>query len=316
MLEANLDSLASLSKAFSDATYIFATTDSNQNIFHAIQHPEVLHPGQTAPAVTTPKLRRMVWSSLPSPRKWSGGLYTKVTMFDTKDDILEIIKAKPELQAKTSTLLVGFYATNALNVPELYGPRLESDGVYELALPMSGEIPVPMADLDSDMGKWVKALFEAAPGLTLVGSTELITWAEWLRLWAKHNGVSARYRRASTAEYSARVEGISDAVSEEFAFIEQYGFTGGDKSVVYPDQVRVLHFDLFEMKSDPRQVRQSGITIERSSMEEHIARCDWSSILGGHNFTSNLAVNVKDGATFVPAIYVVEALSFGHAREH
>lgn len=44
-------------------------------------------------------------------------------MFDTKEDILEIIKAKPELRHKTSALLIGFYATNALNVPELYGPQ-------------------------------------------------------------------------------------------------------------------------------------------------------------------------------------------------
>lgn len=46
---------------------------------------------------------------------------------------------------------------------------------------MSGDSPVPMADLQ-DMGKWVKALFEAPPDLTLVGSTETMTWKEWLQL--------------------------------------------------------------------------------------------------------------------------------------
>lgn len=47
MVEADLEDLDSLCEAFSGATHIFATTDSNQNIFHAIQHPEVLEEGQT-----------------------------------------------------------------------------------------------------------------------------------------------------------------------------------------------------------------------------------------------------------------------------
>lgn len=140
MISADLDSLPSLRQAFSGATHIFATTDSNQTIFRAIQDPSVLQPGQTArayarekelaqgkniaeAACTTPSLNRMVWSSLPSPRRWSNGQYTKVTMFDTKDEILEMFKTNSELKGKISTLLVGFYATNALNVPKLYGPQ-------------------------------------------------------------------------------------------------------------------------------------------------------------------------------------------------
>lgn len=140
MIQANLSDLTSLQKAFSGATHIFATTDSNQNIFHAIQHPEVLKPGQTPreyarekelgqgrniaeAASMIPTLQRIVWSSLPSPNKLSNGLYTKVTMFDTKEEILNIIELKSELRDKISTLLVGFYATNALKVPELYGPQ-------------------------------------------------------------------------------------------------------------------------------------------------------------------------------------------------
>ncbi|KAM0712012.1 hypothetical protein Q7P37_011106 [Cladosporium fusiforme] len=254
MVEADLDDLASVQAAFSGATHIFATTDSNQNIFHAIQHPEVLEDDQTPrsyarekeliqgkyiaeAASMTAGLKRIVWSSLPSPKKWSDGLYTKVTMFDTKEEIDDLMRSKPQLKHKISTLLIGFYATNARNVPQLYGPRRQADGGYELALPMSGTVPVPIADLDSDMGYWVNTLFEAAPGVSMIGCTEMISWGEWLRIWAHCNGVTARYRRASVTEYARRIEGISDAVSEEFQFIEKYGFTGGNENAVYPDQV-------------------------------------------------------------------------------
>lgn len=140
MVTGDLDSLPSLQAAFSGATHIFATTDSNKNIFHAIRHPEVLSADQTPrsfardkelihgqniadAAASTETLHRLVWSSLPSPKKWSGGAFTKVTMFDTKDEIREIMLATPGLREKLSTLLIGFYATNALNVPLLYGPK-------------------------------------------------------------------------------------------------------------------------------------------------------------------------------------------------
>lgn len=102
---------------------------------------------------------------------------------------------------------------------------------------MDGTTPVPMADLDVDMGKWVAGIFEAGPGLTLVGSTEEITWEEWLQLWADRNGVAARYRRTTPEEYASMIEGISDAVAEEFQFVEKYGFVGGNKDAVYPDHV-------------------------------------------------------------------------------
>lgn len=102
---------------------------------------------------------------------------------------------------------------------------------------MSGTTLIPFADLDSDLGSWTSALFQSPSGLTLVGSTETTSWAAWLQSWARRNSVKAEYRHASAAEYSELLPGISDALCEEFAFVEQLGFDGGDRSVVYPDDV-------------------------------------------------------------------------------
>ncbi|KAF2170469.1 hypothetical protein M409DRAFT_64199 [Zasmidium cellare ATCC 36951] len=279
MVCADLDDLPSLKAAFTGATHIFATTDSNRLIFEAIKQPHVLKEGQTPrfharaielrhganiaeAAASVPGLQRILWSSLPSPKKWSQGRYSKVSMFDTKEDIYEILKSTPELQDKLSVLLVGFYATNALHVPDMYGPQRKADGGYELALPRSGDVAVPIADLDSDMGHWCHALFHTEPGTILVGATEVLTWKQWVDLWARANQVTARYRRATSSEYAAKIEGISDAVLEEFAFVEEYGFTGGNPQAVYPDELR-----------------KRGVSIPRSSVEEQIRNCDWSSIL-------------------------------------
>lgn len=137
--QADLNDQSSLERAFLGAIYIFATTDSNQLIFQAIEKPDLLDNGETPrdyakrielaqgrniadAAAKTETLQRIVWSSLPGPKKWSHGKYSKVSMFDTKEEISEILGSKVELKDKLSVLLIGFYATNALKVKDLYGP--------------------------------------------------------------------------------------------------------------------------------------------------------------------------------------------------
>jgi hypothetical protein len=56
---------------------------------------------------------------------------------------------------------------------------------------MSEDLPIPMADLDGDMGRWVEALFGREPGTVLVGATILLSWKQWLEMWAHHVGVRA-----------------------------------------------------------------------------------------------------------------------------
>lgn len=140
MVEADLDNRPALQKAFSGATHVFANTDSNRIIFDAIQHPEVLPEGKTPStyaqeieerfgmniaiaAASTPTLQRIVWSSLASPKKWSDGRYTKVTMFDAKETIADMFGACPELRDKLSVIMIGFYTDNALRFPNLYAPQ-------------------------------------------------------------------------------------------------------------------------------------------------------------------------------------------------
>lgn len=144
MVQADLDDTSSLKVAFEGATHIFATTDSNRLIFDAVKNPELLIENDTPrsyareielkqgrniaeAAASIGGLQRIVWSSLASPKKWSNGRYTKVSMFDTKEDIADILASTSELREKLSVLLVGFYATNALKVPQLYGPLRVSD---------------------------------------------------------------------------------------------------------------------------------------------------------------------------------------------
>ncbi|KAI9709464.1 MAG: hypothetical protein M1820_003224 [Bogoriella megaspora] len=279
MVETDLGNLESLQRAFSEATHIFANTDSNQLIFEAVKRPELLGEGQiprtyaqeieerygsniASAAASVPTLQRIVWSSLPSPKKWSNGRYLKVTMFDAKQTIADMLQSKPELCDKISTLMIGFYADNALRVPEFCAPQKQSDGVYELAWSMSGDVPVPIADVERDVGRWISALFQVSPGVVLIGSSELMSWKEWLTLWGHRNHVETRYRETSPEEFSKKVPGLGDALLEELKFVEEYGFTGGQSDTILPDQLGAL-----------------GAPVDTTGISDHIERCDWSKIL-------------------------------------
>ena len=123
-------------------------------------------------------------------------------------------------------------------------------------------------------------MFQADSGVTLVGVSELLSWKQSLYMWACLHQVVARNRRASPTEYASRIEGISDAVLEEFAFLEQYGVTGGNVEALYPDDVYSLTGSHAALPSaDASQIRRMGILLAASSIEDQIRRCDWSSIL-------------------------------------
>lgn len=254
MVAADLDDIDSLRHAFVRATHIFANTDSNTMMFDAMQHPEKMSPGQSPTefatiiekrygmniieaAASTGTLKRIIWSGLASPKKWSNGRYTKVAMFDVKEEITEMFRARDELHGKLSVVMVGFYANDALKLPDVFAPRKTQDGRYELLMHMSSDCSVPMANVEADLGSWVLTLIHAEPGVILIGASECLTWPQWLQHWEQHNRVEAIYREVSADKFAPGLGELHDAFVEEFRFVEELGFAGGMDDAVYPEQV-------------------------------------------------------------------------------
>ena len=94
-----------------------------------------------------------------------------------------------------------------------------------------------MANSYTLCSRWTDALFQAKPGVNLIGSTGVLTWMQWLNKWAEHCKVEASYRVATPTEFASKLAGLSDAVIEELAFIEEFGFAGGNPEAVLPDDV-------------------------------------------------------------------------------
>lgn len=153
MVSCDFDNETSLRSAFKDATHIFANANSLGFVMEAFQNPKVLADGELPKdyaarreiaqgqnianaAAATPSLERLIWSSLPGPKKLSKGKYTGATMLDTKEAVGDLLESTEGLQGKVSILTVGFYASNALDAPPVWAPQKVSDLNYKYAPPV------------------------------------------------------------------------------------------------------------------------------------------------------------------------------------
>jgi hypothetical protein len=116
VVQADLDDTRSLVKAFEGASYIFAVTDfwepykKSGPLF--AMGSEFTH-GQNAAiaAAQTPTLEHFIWSTLPDVLTLSEGRF-HIPHFQAKSQVNNLVRGNPHLWAKTTLLLVGFYADN------------------------------------------------------------------------------------------------------------------------------------------------------------------------------------------------------------
>lgn len=117
-LEAGRDVLTS---AFAGAHIIYALTDFWQKQSAAAEIEQGKSIADAAAATTT--LQHFVWSALPDPVASSGGQFLNVHHWKGKSLITEYIQTeKPDLWAKTTTILFPNYFENCLTNPDRYLP--------------------------------------------------------------------------------------------------------------------------------------------------------------------------------------------------
>lgn len=110
-----------LTAAFAGADVIFALTDfwQSQSAAAEIQQGQAI--ADAAAEITT--LRHFIWSALPDPVALSGGQFLNVHHWKSKSLVTEYIQTqKPDLWAKTTTILFPNYFENALTFPQQYLP--------------------------------------------------------------------------------------------------------------------------------------------------------------------------------------------------
>ena len=254
MVSANAEDIPSLEKAFHGAHAIFSATDfwapyfdpANQAAAKAqgiiinewaYHHEKKLMLNIMAAASRVPTLERNIVSSLSGSKTFSKGKYTWIYHFDSKyDATVEGRALYPELWAKTSIVLLGVYLDNHVNFPFMR-PTRQADGVYEIAFNGDPDLKVvPYVAPREDTGPCVKALVESAPGKNLLAFREMASLGDFLEAWEQKTGEKSRFRVVSFEEFAADpVFGREGA--ENFEFMRDFGYDGGDPTVVHAKDV-------------------------------------------------------------------------------
>ncbi|KAF5018605.1 hypothetical protein F66182_9397 [Fusarium sp. NRRL 66182] len=279
IVQGDLDDKESLIRAFEGAHVIFSNTDffthltqvmsghaipENRTMLEYCYDREVSQGINIAEAAAAPSviktLERFVMSTLSHASKWSGGKYTKVYHFDTKDAMIKATKERfPEVTAKMSTVTIGHYTT-IWKVFDKLAPKRQPDGSYLLSRTTPPDVKMPFIVTHRDTGSFVKALVDLPPNTHVMGVSEEITFPEWMEIWGRVNGVKAAYKHISREElFEGIPEDFANEIGDSFDYIHEFGFTGGDPAVLSLDQL--------------------GVKEPLTSMEQYIRDEDWSSVI-------------------------------------
>ncbi|PVH72206.1 NAD(P)-binding protein [Cadophora sp. DSE1049] len=278
VVAADLNDVASLTMAFAGSTVIYGVTDfwgqmgnpkvqesakqSGRPVNVEVYNLEIQqgHNLVDAANATVNTLQRFVLSTLADTKKWSKGKYVHNYHFDSKWTAVDYLNAAyPELAKKTSYLQVGYYMTNWATMGT-GSPTKQPDGTYVLTMPIDGDAKIPMVDARLDTGKFTKALIQVAPGKNLLGFGSMISFKEFAAIWGRVHGVKCSFQQIDRMSIEAAMPGgLGEETMDMFDFIAEFGYDGGDPSVVHPKDL--------------------GVEIPVCTCEEYIKTEDWSSIL-------------------------------------
>ncbi|KAK1061312.1 hypothetical protein LTR74_011196 [Friedmanniomyces endolithicus] len=280
IVKGDLEDKDSLLPAFEGAAAIFANTDFFGHLKATFANPGLAgdrSPSQyaadramqqymniaeaAASRIVLKTLERFVLSSLTEVSKWSKGMYTQCYHMDVKAQAIRAIKTKyPDLAARMSMVQMGQYVRNWQTLLAMH-PHKQADGSFVVKRTYSPDREIPFIVTHKDTGAFVKALVVDLPaGKHILGVSESMTWPAWTKLWAEVVGVQATFERVSEAEFWAGLpKAFTDVLAPDFAFVDEFGYTGGDPEVMTAEKL--------------------GVEIPVTSMEAYLRSEDWSSVL-------------------------------------
>jgi len=143
-----------------------------------------------------------------------------------------------------STVQIGSYADNWKKIG-FSAPRKATDGVYEVVNMCKSTSEFPWVETRKDTGKFVRALVKAGPGKNMLGVSQMVSFGEYMRIWGHVNGVEARHRQVGKEEMEERLSTLPEVARRELmesnAYVEEFGWDGGETGVVRPWDVSFIY---------------------------------------------------------------------------
>ncbi len=169
----------------------------------------------------------IIFSTLPSVGNISGGIYTRVTMFDAK--------ARAESYIRSLPIKSAFYSPGSFmeNYITFAAPKRASDEskTYIMAMHVSPKTRLPLVDARGDTGKFVGSIL-ASPdtynGKVIYGAERLYSLEEIALAMSKSTGEEVVYRQVSVEEYNLTAPFGGDVLVQTMSYFEQFGYYGAD----------------------------------------------------------------------------------------
>ncbi|KAL2021767.1 hypothetical protein VTK56DRAFT_6710 [Thermocarpiscus australiensis] len=283
MVRADLDDVESLKAAFAGANVIFSVTQYWEPFFrpdcrqrarklgvscrryaYDVEYRQGKNIADAAATVAeTLDDNGFLVSTLSHATRCSKGAIKDLYHFDAKADIFPdyVAATYPALAAKMSCIQTGFFTTSHRILPDSYFKKLP-DGTFEMRFPTAPDKPVPHLDVNADTGNFVYAVRQMPPGRHYMAG-EYRSWRDFAAAWARVTGATIRYRQVAlddmVAETSDRDCGVEVALM--YAYCSDPGYDGGMELLKAED------------------LRKMGIDCPMLTVEESLARQDWSAVV-------------------------------------
>ncbi|OJJ46410.1 hypothetical protein ASPZODRAFT_132513 [Penicilliopsis zonata CBS 506.65] len=181
------------------------------------------------------KVQYLIFSSLPSPRKMSGGKYTGVTVFDAKAQAEQYIRGLPI----RSAFFAGAYFFENIqqsfffsSEPTLSGASNDDGKTWVIGRHISPQTSLPWIDATRDTGKFVGAILadpDKYEGKTFCAGAAFYTWERFAAIISKATGKKVVYRQIPVEDFRKTVPPVlGDIFADGFSSQEEFGYFGPD----------------------------------------------------------------------------------------
>ncbi|KAG9186923.1 hypothetical protein G6011_10031 [Alternaria panax] len=204
VVQGNYEDEDSIKKAFAGAQAIFAVTQWWEAFAKGVSQSEAGEIEERQGimlarlAAEVPTLEHYIWSTLPAADQITKGKFP-VPHFDYKAKVDDHIRENlPDLAAKTTFFMVGFYPSNfaffGMLKPQ---PLANAPGTYVWMVPSEPGTVYPMAgDMSKDPGIWARQILanpRSSHGKYTGVCTEVISLGEALKQWEVVSGKKGVY---------------------------------------------------------------------------------------------------------------------------
>ena len=98
---------------------------------------------------------------------------------------------------------------------------------------------MPMIETRRDTGYFVRALVQCPPGKNVLAYGSLISWKDYMTLWAQTLKLPGGYYKQITIDEFDKLApgGLGREVAEGIEYHGKFGYDGGDPSIVHAKDV-------------------------------------------------------------------------------